>query len=228
MSWLFKALCSTVGKKYIMALTGLSLVGFVITHFLANLLLYLPSGDKYNAYSHGLFSWGALIYIAEAGLALLFLIHIVTAVQLKLKNKKARPEKYKHSMKTKHIETANTSSKTMVVTGIILALFLVLHVKTFRFGPGIEQGYVTTLQGETARDLTRLVVEEFQNPLYVIIYCFVMIVFGIHIRHGIWSAFQSLGFLNEKYSGPLHKLSLVIAIVMSAGFFFIPIWLYIR
>ena len=116
----------------------------------------------------------------------------------------------------------------MIITGSVIGAFLVFHIWQFKFGPGVESGYVAQVHGKEVRDLHRLVVETFKQPLFVAIYCFVMALLGMHLRHGFWSAFQSLGVNNPRISKPIYGMAWVIAVLVSAGFFFIPVWIYIR
>lgn len=227
MDKLLKALRSTVGHKFLVGLSGLGVVGFMVTHLAANTLLYLPDPGPFNAYVQGLKDWGHLLTAAELGLGGLFVFHIVTALMAANRNRTARPAKYHSSTPSKGgIDKSNLSSRTMKWTGIILLGFLIAHILHFRFGPGIEAGYVTEINGKEARDLHRYVVEAFQNPLVAGLYAFVMIFLGIHVRHGFWSAFQSLGLSFPKYSQAIYILGILVALTFALGFLGIPIWIY--
>jgi len=105
-------------------------------------------------------------------------------------------------------------------------LFLVVHIWTFKFGPGIAEGYVTTLDGEPARDLYRLVVETFKNPLYVFGYTLVMILLGFHLRHGFWSAFQSLGAIRPTALKTMQFTAMIVGILLAVGFLSIPVYIF--
>jgi len=111
----------------------------------------------------------------------------------------------------------------MIYTGILLFTFLVVHLKTFKFGPH----YTSTVEGVEIRDLHTLVWEVFQNPAYVIGYVVVLIFMGFHLRHGFWSAFQSLGISHPKYSPFIHALGIFTAVALAVGFLGIPIFIYI-
>lgn len=221
-----KALQSSVGKKFIMGLSGLALVGFILMHLLGNSTLYLKDSTLFNAYVHKLYSFGNFLLVAEFGLVALFLVHIFAAFRVTFSNKAARPEKYDLQKSKKGPSKNNITSRNMIVSGVILLGFLIFHIYQFRFGPGMEQGYVTEVNGEPSRDLFKLVVEQFQNPLIVAIYVGVMLFLGMHLRHGFWSAFQSLGAMNPRLTKPIYCLGLLIALVFAAGFLFIPIWIY--
>ena len=223
------ALSSSVGRKYLMAISGLSLVGFVIMHLIGNLTLLIPGGEAFNAYASKLESLGPVLYVMEIGLVLFFLIHIKMAIQVKLKNNSARPEKYAHASVSKGGNSkSNISSRNMIVTGIVLLVFLILHIRFFKFGPGIAEGYKIELAGHEVRDLYRLVHESFQSTGLVAFYVFVMLLLGLHLRHGFWSAFQSLGLQNPRFSKPIYALGILLAVALSIGFLILPIYLHMN
>jgi succinate dehydrogenase / fumarate reductase cytochrome b subunit len=217
---------STIGKKILMALTGLALVGFVCVHLVGNLTLYIGP-HAFNLYAHKLMSMGPLVYAAEAILVGLFLIHMISAIAVTLGNWKARPDKYSVSGEQGHTSRMTVSSKTMIWTGIILIIFTVIHLINFKYGPGLEQGYTFDLDGENVRDLYRLVVESFGREIYVIPYVLCMVLLFSHLRHGFWSAFQSLGANHPRYMPLISALGILIAIVVGIGFLVIPVWIYL-
>jgi succinate dehydrogenase / fumarate reductase cytochrome b subunit len=222
-----KALSLSVGKKFLMALSGLALVVFIILHLAGNILLYFPGGELFNAYAAKLKSFGIWFYVGEVVLFALILFHVLMAISLRIRNKSARPVKYATKFQSKKGNSrANLSSLNMVVTGVLLLLFIIVHVKEFRFGPDISDGFSTTIQGETVRDLYKLVVHEFKETEEVVIYTIVMIVLFLHLRHGFWSAFQSLGAMNPRLSKPITVLGYLIAFVTMVGFIGIPIYIY--
>jgi succinate dehydrogenase / fumarate reductase cytochrome b subunit len=116
------------------------------------------------------------------------------------------------------------SSRTMIVTGLVLLVFLVIHLKQFRFGPD----YHTSLPGHLGDvwDLYRIVFETFQQPVWVIFYVVVMVLLGFHLRHGFWSAFQSIGALNPKLRPLAFSLGVVFALIIAVGFLVLPIFVY--
>lgn len=217
---------SSVGKKLITALTGIGLVGFTISHLASNLALYASSPEPYNRFVAGLWSWGALVYVAEIGLLVLFLAHIVNGIFLKKNHLEARGDTNYKMIRSKGSKRSNWASRNMAISGIILLVFLVVHLWQFRFGPNVAEGYATTLDGKEARDLHRLVVEVFQNPWVVGFYVVSMLLFWQHLRHGIWSAFQSLGTMNARVTRGFYVFSFLLSLILAAGFLFIPIWLH--
>lgn len=223
-----KLVNSSLGRKFVMSLTGLSLVGFIINHLVANLKLLAPSAEPYNRFVYDLHSWGGLLIAAEIGLALAILLHIVTAISVTRQNKSARSQSYGHGLVTKGGPSRNSlMSRNMILSGMVLGIFMLIHVIQFRFGPGVAEGYVTAISGHDSRDLHRLVVETFQNPLWVVFYLSVMVFLLAHFRHGFWSAFQSLGIAFPRFTRQLHLLGLMIGLVLAVGFLLIPIWIYL-
>ncbi|MDR3606129.1 MAG: succinate dehydrogenase cytochrome b subunit [Oligoflexia bacterium] len=217
---------TTVAKKFIMALSGLALVGFVITHLLGNLTLYSHTDEPFNAYAFKLHSFGSLLLVAEVGLVAIFLTHIVYGLTAKKTSLSARPKGYR-VWRSKGGETpSNISSRNMAISGSILLAFVLLHVWQFRFGPAIEAGYVTTMHGEQARDLHRLIVETFKNPAWVAVYVAAMLFLGLHLRHGFWSAFQSAGLTRHNTTVKLRIFGGLLAAALTVGFLFIPVYIY--
>lgn len=217
---------STLGRKYLMGATGIALALFMVMHLLGNLTLYSQSGDAINLYASKLEALGAVKLALEIGLALTFFVHIVTALQVSMTSKGARAISY-DQLKTKGGASKNTlTSRNMKITGLLLLVFLIIHIYQFRFGPGIAMGYTSMVKGEMIWDLHRVVVDVFSNLYWVIFYSGVMFVLGFHLRHGFWSAFQSLGCMNPRWSKPIYSLGLILALLLTFGFFFIPIYVY--
>jgi len=217
---------STVGKKLVIAVSGLGIFLFVIIHLLGNLTLLTGNPDTFNAYSHKLTSLGPILYFLEFLLAAAFLFHMTLAVWTTLKNWGTRSNNYV-VLKSAGKESKKTiSSTTMIYTGTVIIIFTVLHLITFKYGPGIAQGYFTYINGEKMRDLYRLVLEVFHKQWYVIWYVSAMVFLGFHLRHAFWSGLQSLGANNQKLSPYLYGAGLVFALILAFGFIFIPLWVY--
>jgi succinate dehydrogenase / fumarate reductase cytochrome b subunit len=217
---------STVGRKILLAVTGLCLFGFIIVHLVGNLFL-LVGPEAFNAYAHKLMSLGPLLYLAEGLLLAIFLGHIVTAITVTWSNWKARPDRYEKSTNQGDPSRMTFSSRTMIWTGLVLLVFLIVHLITFKYGPGVEEGYVTMLGGEQVRDLYRLVTEWFSNGLYVGYYVVSMGLLGFHLRHGFWSAIQSLGGFHPKLTPVAYGFGVFAAVVLAVGFLALPIWFYL-
>jgi len=219
-SKLFNYLNSSIIKKQTMGVAGLLLCGFITMHFLGNLLIFVGP-EAFNLYAHTLTS-NPLIYAAEAGLLAIFLVHIGVGVKLTIENNNARPQKY--YMKQPTGRGANFSSSTMPYTGIIILIFVILHILGLKFGTYYETSY----DGVKMRDLYRLVIEYFRQPSAVLGYVVAMLSLGIHLRHGFWSAFQSLGFNHPKYNNLLILISKAFAFIMAIGFSSLPIFCFYK
>ncbi|MBE9045117.1 succinate dehydrogenase cytochrome b subunit [Pleurocapsales cyanobacterium LEGE 10410] len=212
---------SPIGKKIITGITGLGLSLFVLFHLVANLTLF--SGSKaYNRLAHFLDSLGILLYVVEFTLLGLAIFHIVVGVTIRFNTIKARPVGYSQLKSIGEPSKQSISSRSMLITGVILLGFLALHLSTFKFGTY----YSTVIDGVEMRDLSGLVIEKFHHPIYAFGYAGVMVMLGLHLRHGIWSAWQSIGVLNSKISPVVYAIALVLAILIAIGFIILPLAIY--
>ena len=218
MSTRLRALDSSVATKILIGVTGLALFLFLITHIIGN-SLFLLGPTIFNTYAHTLTS-NPLVPVIELGLLLIFLVHIVKAVKMFGANKQARPIQYERKEPAGATSRKSLASSTMILSGFWLLLFVVVHVKGFKYGPEYEgPGGV--------RDLYRLVTEAFGNPLIVLFYVVSMLVVGSHLWHGVSSAFQSLGVSHKQWTGRLLTFGRVAAVVISGGFVVIALWAYL-
>ena len=211
---------SSIGKKQIMALTGFGLVGFTAAHLLGNLLIFAGS-DMFNLYAYKLTS-NPLIYVAEAGLVGMFVLHLFLAVIIKLQNMAARPHRYYVKVRTGRGET--WASSTMPYTGLILLIFIVIHLLNFKYG----SNYPAVVDGTQMRDVYRTVIEYFSNPLYVVWYVFAMITLGLHTSHGVQSMFQTWGLNHPKYTPVIQTASLAYGLFVGAGFSILAIFCHFQ
>lgn len=221
-----KALASSVLSKTLTALTGIGLVVFIITHLAGNLTMLVPGGQALNAYALKLEDLGPLKTVGQIGLIVLFGLHIVNGILLKLNHKAARPIGYTRYESKGGESLSSPASRSMAISGSILLVFVILHVFHFSKGPGIEEGYVTQLNGREARDLYRLVVEQFRKGWVVALYVGAMIFLTMHLRHGIWSAWQSIGLLNKNIRPVVVTFALLLALVLGLGFLALPLIIY--
>lgn len=217
---LVKAITSSIVKKQLMGITGLLLCGFLVSHLLGNFLIFVGP-EAFNTYAYKLTST-PLIYVAEAGLIALFLLHVGMAFRLTIENKMARPVGY--YMKQPTGRGSTFASSTMPYTGIGIFVFVVLHIIHFKYGAY----YSISHSGVEMRDLYRLVVEEFQSKTFTFGYIVAMGFVSLHVSHGFWSAFQSLGFNHPKYNTPLKALSLLYALAVFGGFSSLPIYCFLQ
>jgi succinate dehydrogenase / fumarate reductase, cytochrome b subunit len=212
---------SPVGKKIITGITGLGLSLFVLVHMVGNLTLFAGS-KAYNQLAHFIDSLGILLYLIEFSLLAIAIFHAVVGISIRLNTLKARPVAYSQLKSVGTPSKQSISSRSMLITGMVLLGFLALHLTTFKFGVY----YSTMINGVEMRDLSSLVMEKFHNPVYAFGYAGVMIVLALHLRHGIWSAWQSIGVLNSKISPVVYAIALIFAVLMAIGFIALPLAIY--
>jgi succinate dehydrogenase / fumarate reductase cytochrome b subunit len=200
---------SSIGKKMMVAVAGLLLCGFLITHLLGNLLLFVGAG-AFNKYASTL-EHNPLLPLAEIGLAVLFLIHIALSVRARLANMAARPTGYQV---TADKGARTPGSRSMAISGSLILLFLIVHLKTFRFAA----------KEMRESDMYQLVTSAFTNPLYAGFYVLALIGLGLHLSHGFQSGFQTLGLNHPRYSPLIRKLGLAFAILVALGFASMPVY----
>jgi len=211
-------LSSSVGSKYLIAFTGLSLVGFLVMHLIGNLLVYV-SPDAFNHYADKLIK-NPLVIPAELGLIALFLLHAYKAVRMFFGANAARPVGYERREWAGHSSRKSWASTTMIVTGVFLLLFVPFHIKTFKYGAH----YASAEPG--VRDLYTLVAEIFSRPGYVAFYLVSMVVVGFHLWHGVTSSFQSLGVDRPGWAPVLRRIGWTVAVILGVGFFSIPLYMF--
>lgn len=217
---MFDFLKSTVGRKYIMGLTGLVWMGFILTHMAANMLI-LVSSDLYNWYGHAIVSNKLLLYGAESVLTLCLVVHVVTAIGLTIQNRKSRTSRY--AMTPNGEKGSSLASKTMALQGSIVLAFIILHLITFKYGTE----YNTVVNGVPMRDLHKLVIEVFQQPGYVAWYVVSLVLLMFHLSHGAHSIFQSFGILERKMQKSLKKFAWLYAAVVVGGFLSQPLYVFL-
>jgi len=210
MTWIFRAFSRSLGKKQLMALTGLALTAFLVAHLAGNLLVFLGP-DAFNGYSASL-EHNPLLIPAEIVLLLLYVAHVLLAIVVTIENRKARPERYV----MKRREGGKTlASSTMLYSGLIIFVFVVLHLITFKFADR---------EGTTLYDIE---VRVFQSLPYVIWYVFAVSVVGLHVSHGFQSSFRTLGLGHPKYLRLVDKTSRILGVALAVGYALIPIWIHL-
>jgi len=211
LSWLIRIAQSSIGRKAVVALTGLALIGFLIAHLAGNLTYFADSdGAAFDAYAETLGS-NPLLPIAEVGLTLLFLVHIGLALRLSMENRKARPQGYQ----VRGNKGARTpGSRTMVLTGILVLLFLILHIFHFR------------LQKADGVSMAALVEFELSKPLAATAYVVGILALGLHLSHAFQSALQTLGLNHPKYTPIVRVVGLGLAGVLCLGFLLFPLLVF--
>ena len=211
MNWLISTIKSSVGKKILMSVTGLCFCGFLAGHLAGNLTIY-GGKEMFNSYAEHLHSLGVLLLLAEWGLLIMAVVHVLTGLTLFYQNYKARPVSY-HVNKSGGGRTLG--SRTMPYTGILLLAFVIFHLINFHF------------VDKTDTTIHSIVTEAFGNPVYVMLYIAAMVVAAIHVSHGFWSAFQTIGANHPKYMPIIKMAGLVFALVVGIGFGTLPIFISI-
>lgn len=207
---------SSIGKKLLTGITGLGLVLFVIVHLLGNLTLFF-SASAYNQIANVIEQLGPLTYVVEGLLMAIALLHIFIGINIHIGKRKARPTDYAEYQSSGEPSRQSLSSRSMIVSGLILGVFLAIHLSTFKFGT------YYTLPDSSKRDLARLVFETFHKPAYAFGYVGVLMLLGLHLRHGLWSALQSLGVATQKGT---YEVSAVLASAIALGFIGLPLAIY--
>lgn len=219
-------LCSSIGKKLIMSITGLFMMTFLVLHLTINMLLLCSDGTAYNLAVHFM-GTNPFIKIMEPVLAAGFIFHIVYAFILTIKNMQARPVNYKV---TSPGNSSSWASRSMVPLGGAILLFLGLHIFNFyvkmKFTGGLAD---VTIDGVVMHDAYTFVSSLFINyPVYNIIYIVAFVLLGLHLSHGFWSAFQTVGLSNEVWKKRLMTVGTVYAVLITVGYSIIPLYFLIK
>ena len=208
----------SVFQKYLMGLTGLGLAFFVLAHMLGNLLIF--AGDKaYNLYMHQMVNMKASVII-QVGLLASFLLHIILALILSVKNYFSRSEKYVRQ--ASGWKATAWYQKTLVAQGAVILVFVILHLITFKFGVHYEINY----EGKTVRNLFQLVMEVFQKPVMVVWYLIALLILFIHLFHGLSSSFQSLGLNHPRFNKSIKNISFIYAVLVTIGYISLPLYIF--
>jgi len=223
MNWFTNLLTSTLGRKLLMALTGLFIILFLVVHLIGNLqLLKHDGGHAFNVYAQFMTS-NPLIKIISYVNYTLILVHVIWAIMLTARNRSARgSEGYAVSK-----NSSAWTSRNMGILGSLIFVFLVIHLKNFwvrmHWGPIDTVPY----DGQTVKDLYTIVADAYRDPVYVILYVVSMLIVGFHLWHGFASSFQTLGLNHPKYNPAIRFVGRAFAIIVPALFALIPIWMYL-
>ena len=210
MKWLIRAFSSSIGKKQIMAVTGLGFSLFVLSHLLGNLTVY-RGREAFLSYVEGLHSLGGLVTAAELGLALFAVLHIGMGIILFVQNLQARPVRY--AVK-KRAGGRTIGSMTAPYTGLLILVFIVVHLSKFRFVDKVMTDDFIILSNT------------FTQVGYVLFYVLAVIVVALHVSHGFWSGFQTIGLNHPKYMPLVQRFGTLFSIALGVGFASIPIYLF--
>jgi len=211
MTWLLSSLTTTIGRKTLVALTGLALIGFVLVHMAGNLQVFLGQ-DALNAYAKGLHDLGGLLWAARIGLLAVALLHVGLALKLAAENRAARGGRYAVSA---HIQSG-PGARSMVLTGLLIAAFVLYHLAHFTWQT-VHPEYAGRIDGLGRPDVYSMVVGSFGDPLIAGLYVVAMALLGLHLSHGAASITRTLG-LESRANGPLFaKLGLGLALLVVVG-----------
>jgi succinate dehydrogenase / fumarate reductase cytochrome b subunit len=205
---------TSVGKKAVMAVTGILMVAYLVTHVLANLLVF-QGPDKINAYSRFLHGTGGALWAARLVLIAAVVLHIAAAVQLTGRRQAARPVAYAAGRRP---QVSTVASRTIRWGGVLIVVFLIYHVLHFTLGT-VHPSFVEA-------DPYHNVAAGFGNPLVMLFYEIALAAIGLHLYHGVWSSGRSLGMSPPSPQPIKRKLALVLSVALWAGFTIIPIAAY--
>ena len=208
---------SSVGRKIIMAVTGIVLVGFVCVHLLGNSSLFVGA-DAINAYAQKLHSLGPFVWVFRLVMLVAFALHIAFGIQLTLENKAATPEA---NVQVKRLKTG-FGAETMIVSGLVMLAFVIYHLLHFTVRVTNPEIYVP-LGGDGMVDVYFMVVNGFKSVLPVIIYLAGMLFLFLHVSHGFQSLFQTLGLSNDKSLPVTGMVSKLVGFVLLLGYIAIPL-----
>jgi succinate dehydrogenase / fumarate reductase cytochrome b subunit len=202
---------SSIGKKVVMAVTGLALFGFVIAHMVGNLQVYLGP-EVLNAYAKALRDLGPLLWVARIGLLVAVALHIWAAYTLTLMNRAARPVGYRE----KEHRESTYASRTMRWSGVLLALFIVYHLMHLTWGSAHPDF-------NHSGDVYHNFVVGFRPVLVTGVYVVAMLFLGLHLYHGVWSLMQTLGLSHPRYDTLRHAFAALVAVVVVVGNISMPV-----
>lgn len=217
MSWLKRTVSSSLGGKYIVALTGLGMVGFLVAHLTGNLLIF-AGPEALAAYAKGLRDYPVVLWGMRIGLIVMTLLHVTVAIRLNVANRSARPVPYAK----KTFMKASLPSRTMVLTGLLILAYVGFHLAHLTFRVTSEE-----IAAHGPWDVYNMLVTTFRHPAVSITYILAMLVLAMHLSHGVSSLTQTLGLNHPKYNPLLRALGPGLGLLLAAGYISIPVsvWL---
>jgi succinate dehydrogenase / fumarate reductase cytochrome b subunit len=208
---------SSIGKKWIVGISGLLLILFVVAHLAGNLTIYIgPYGEGINVYAQALHASQLFLWSARGGLLVVFLVHIFTTLSLVLENRRARPQRY--AVKTRVQSTI--FARTMALSGLVVLSFLIFHVLQFAAGLSSHSG-LYDLEGR--HDVAAMIILSFHNPLVSGFYLLSLVLLGMHLSHGLSSVFQTFGLNGRKSFALIKYTALAASWALMIGFASIPL-----
>ena len=202
---------SSLGKKYVMALTGFALFGFVIAHMAGNLQIFLGR-DSINAYAAFLKSKPELLWAARLGLLAVAVLHVTAAIQLAAQNRRARPVGYNDNK----VVASSLAQRTILMSGLIILAFIIYHLLHFTFG-ATNPEYLGYHDPDGRHDVYRMMVAGFSNIWVSVFYIVAMGLLCLHLSHGVSSMFQSLGLRRRAITRSINLFAKTMALVIFIG-----------
>ncbi|HTG80512.1 MAG TPA: succinate dehydrogenase cytochrome b subunit [Geobacteraceae bacterium] len=206
---------STVGRKILMALTGILMVLFVVVHLLGNSSIFIPGGI--NAYAEHLHALPPLVWIFRLCMLVFLGVHVIYGIQLTMENSTANPQGYAVKKQLK----ANFSSENMIWTGVLLLIFIIGHI--CHFTAHLTPDIVVNKLPEGGNDVFTMVVSSFNHPIVAFLYVAAMVVLFLHLKHGIQSFFQTVGWNNDRTLPVITKAGVIVAVFFLLGYSSIPL-----
>lgn len=220
-----RVLCTSVGQKFLMAVSGLSLVGFLVVHLGGNLQLF--AGEQvFNAYAEKLHSLGPLLVAAEIGLFSMFALHIGLALSTASMNRLARRSEYamKQTKQGLFVLPAGGASSWMMVTGVLIGIFLVVHIIDMKFKKGFDVDYSAAMVDGVPANSYQAVKAVLSHPVHAGLYVVCLIALGIHLSHGVRSSFQTLGLNHRNWNFLFRAVGITAAWLIAGGFISLVVW----
>ncbi|MTB53773.1 succinate dehydrogenase cytochrome b subunit [Lewinella sp. W8] len=225
-TWFGRFITSSIGQKLVMSLTGLFLITFLIVHLAGNVqLMWSDGGQAFNEYAYFM-THNPLIKFTSYGLYFFILLHAFQGIALWMKNKKARGSEG-YAVKVNRTAGASKASYRMGALGIIILVFILLHMYQFWLQMKLGNTEMVAYGGEPVKDLYTLVAAVYENPVFVGIYVVSMLVIAFHLWHGFESAFQTLGLNHRKYTPLIKTVGRIYSVAVPLGFAVIPVYMYL-
>lgn len=223
---LARTLRSTIGAKALMAITGVMLILFVLGHMVGNLQVF-AGPETLNQYAHFLQSLGGALWLIRGGLLLIFVLHIWAALKVSAASRAARPVAYAYK---KDDLVTTYAAKTMMVSGVIVALFVVYHVLHFTTGSIDFAGsyakdlpYYALANGTEVPDVYMMVIKGFQDVPTALTYIVANIILAVHLSHGAASLLQTFGFRNKHNKDTVKKFGIGVGLIIGLGNVIMPL-----
>jgi succinate dehydrogenase / fumarate reductase cytochrome b subunit len=208
---------SSIGKKWVVGVSGALLILFVLAYLAGNLTIYIgPYGEGINVYAQALHASPLFLWAARGGLLVIFLVHIFTTLSLVLGNRRARPQRYAVNARVQ----STIFARTMALSGLVVLSFLIFHVLQFAAGMS-PHSHLYDLEGR--HDVAAMIIKSFHNPWVSGFYLLSLGLLGMHLSHGISSVFQTFGLNGRKSAGLIKNGALLASWALMLGFASIPV-----